>query len=95
MIGLGDPERIVIDCAGDEWYVRGPDGAVRSTAAPPDVDEFVAPATATRQWAQWLADAASGSAPSRTWTVLAPSVFGAPRRSFIEAAAGSLGVQLM
>lgn len=92
MIGLGDPERIVIDCAGDEWYVRGPDGAVRSTAAPPDVDEFVAPATATRQWAQWLADAASGSAPSRTWTVLAPSVFGAPRRSLIAAAAASLGV---
>ncbi|MFD9827222.1 type VII secretion-associated protein [Tsukamurella tyrosinosolvens] len=92
MIGLGDPERIVIDCAGDEWYVRGPDGAVRSTAAPPDVDEFVAPATATRQWAQWLADAASGSAPSRTWTVLAPSVFGGPRRSLIAAAAASLGV---
>ncbi|MEC4616128.1 type VII secretion-associated protein [Tsukamurella tyrosinosolvens] len=92
MIGLGDPERIVIDCAGDEWYVRGPDGAVRSTAAPPDVDEFVAPATATRQWAQWLADAASSSAPSRTWTVLAPSVFGAPRRSLIAAAAASLGV---
>ncbi|KXO95580.1 type VII secretion-associated protein, Rv3446c family (plasmid) [Tsukamurella tyrosinosolvens] len=92
MIGLGDPERIVIDCAGDEWYVRGPDGAVRSTAAPPDVDEFVAPATATRQWAQWLADAASSSAPSRTWTVLAPSVFGGPRRSLIAAAAASLGV---
>ncbi|MGC5025040.1 type VII secretion-associated protein [Tsukamurella sp. DT100] len=92
MIGLGDPERIVIDCAGDEWYVRGPDGAVRSTAAPPDVDEFVAPAVATRQWAQWLADAASGSAPSRRWTVLAPSVFGAPRRSLIAAAAASLGV---
>lgn len=55
MIGLGDPERIVIDCAGDEWYVRGPDGAVRSMAAPLDVDEFVAPAAATRQWAQWLA----------------------------------------
>lgn len=92
MIGLGDPERIVIDCAGDEWYVRGPDGAVRSTAAPPDVDEFVAPAIATRQWAQWLADAASGSAPSRAWTILAPSVFGAPRRSLIAAAAASLGV---
>ncbi|MGX9295946.1 type VII secretion-associated protein [Tsukamurella paurometabola] len=92
MIGLGDPERIVIDCAGDEWYVRGPDGAVRSTAAPADVEEFVAPAVATRQWAQWLADAAGGSAPSRTWTVLAPSVFGAPRRSLIAAAAAALGV---
>ena len=92
MIGLGDPERIVIDCAGDEWYVRGPDGAVRSVVAPTDVDEFAAPARATRQWAHWLADAMSGSAPSRAWMVLAPSVFGAPRRSLIEAAAGSLGV---
>ena len=32
MNGLGDPERIVIDCAGDEWLVRGPDGAVRVMA---------------------------------------------------------------
>ncbi|BDD83932.1 hypothetical protein TPB0596_36950 [Tsukamurella pulmonis] len=92
MIGLGDPERIVIDCAGDQWYVRGPDGAVRHVPAPEDADEFAAPALATRRWVQWLADAASGCAPSRTWTVMAPSVFGAPRRSLIAAAAGSLGV---
>lgn len=92
MIGLGDPERIVIDCAGDQWNVRGPDGAVRSVPAPQDVEDFAAPAPATRRWAQWLADAAGGSAPSRSWTVLAPSVFGAPRRSLIAAAAASLGV---
>ncbi|TWS23420.1 type VII secretion-associated protein [Tsukamurella sputi] len=92
MIGLGDPERIVIDCAGDKWYVRGPDGAVRSVLAPAEVDEFAAPALAARRWSQWLTDAVSGSAPSRSWVVLAPSVFGAPRRSLIEAAAGSLGV---
>ena len=67
---------------------------MRSTAAPPDADEFVAPAVATRQWARWLADAVSGSAPSRAWTVLAPSVFGAPRRSLIAAAGASLGVDV-
>ncbi|GAA1098230.1 type VII secretion-associated protein [Tsukamurella spumae] len=92
MIGLGDPKRSFIDCAGDEWYVRGPDGAVHALAAPAATGEFTAPAEATRRWAQWLADAASGSAPSRRWTVLAPSVFGAPRRSLVAAAAGSLGV---
>ncbi|KXO96309.1 type VII secretion-associated protein [Tsukamurella pseudospumae] len=92
MIGLGDPARILIDCAGDEWYVHGPDGAVHALAAPAATGEFAAPAETTRRWAQWLADAASGSAPSRFWTVLAPSVFGAPRRSLLAAAAGSLGV---
>ncbi|BDH58943.1 type VII secretion-associated protein [Tsukamurella sp. PLM1] len=92
MIGLGDPERIIIDCAGDQWTVRGPDGAVCTLPAPPDAGEFVAPAEATRRWAQWLADSASGCAPSKRWTVLAPSVFGAPRRSLIAAGAASHGV---
>ncbi|WP_019202375.1 type VII secretion-associated protein [Tsukamurella sp. 1534] len=92
MIGLGDPERIVIDCAGDEWYVRGPDGAVRTVAAPAGADEFAAPAESTRRWAGWLSAATAGSPPARAWTVLAPSVFGAPRRSLVAAAAGSLGV---
>lgn len=92
MIGLGDPERIVIDCAGDHWYVRGPDGAVRTVAAPADVLEFVAPVEATRRWAAWLSEAISGGPPARAWTVHAPSVFGAPRRSIVAAGAAALGV---
>ncbi len=92
MIGLGDPERSVLDCAGDQWYVRGPDGAVRTLAAPAEVEEFAPPNVITRRWAQWLSDAVGGGPPSRAWTVLAPSVLGAPRRSLIDAGAASLGL---
>ncbi|MDP0398051.1 type VII secretion-associated protein [Tsukamurella strandjordii] len=92
MIGLGDPERIVIDCAGDDWYICGPDGAVRTVAAPGDVEDFVAPAEATRRWAAWLSEAVSGGPPVRAWTILAPTVFGAPRRGIVAAGAAALGV---
>ncbi|GAB3129288.1 hypothetical protein GCM10027289_11250 [Tsukamurella serpentis] len=92
MIGLGDPERIVIDCAGDQWYVRGPGGAVHTMPAPGDAAEFVAPTLAARLWSEWLSDAAAAVAPARDWTVLTPSVFGSPRRSLVAAGAAALGV---
>lgn len=91
MIGLGDPERIVIDCAGDDWYIHGVDGAVRTISAPADVAEFVAPAESVRRWTGWLSEAVSGGPPVRGWTVLAPSVFGAPRRGIVATAAAALG----
>lgn len=92
MIGLGDPERTVVDCAGDQWYVSGAGGAMRTLAAPSSMYEFVAPAQVIQRWSQWLMEVLALEGSAREWMILAPSVFGSPRRGLVAAAAAAIGV---